>query len=153
MRTRIGWGDRVSLAGAVLLIVSLFLHWYRLSGAQVSASATAFQALSVVDVVLLAIGVLAIVLVLAVAVGRFDAAYRRTVLGGGVVAAALVVFALARPPGDMSAYPEEIRADVALTYGGVVALIASAALIAGQIVAMRRWAPGAEADVADGASS
>ncbi len=142
MRTRIGWGDRVSLAGAVLLIVSLFLHWYRLSGAQVSVSATAFQALSVVDVVLLAIGVLAIVLVLAVAAGRLDASYRRTVLGGGVVAAALVVFAIARPPGDMSAYPQEIRAGVSVTFGAVVALIASVAILAGQITGTGRRASG-----------
>src|SRR5436309_3398102 len=64
LRRARAWDWVAGLAGAVL-IASLFLHWYRAPG---GGSVTAWQAFTVVDVILFVVGLVGIALVVANAI-------------------------------------------------------------------------------------
>jgi len=98
---RLRIADVVAGLGAVLLVVSLFLHWYADGGSPLSG----WQALSAIDVLLALAAVPALLLPLVTAVAKGPAkpvalAVLATV--GGVVALVLVAFRLIDPPGALA---------------------------------------------------
>lgn len=136
MLNRLGRGDRISLGGGVLLVISLFMNWYSVSVSGFSVSGSAFDALSVIDFLLLIIGAGVVALILAIAADRLDESYAPAALAGGVVAAVLILFRMIRKPhaGDV---PEGLGIDYSLAFGIFVALIAAIAIIAGQVMKAR----------------
>jgi hypothetical protein len=108
----------VGASGAVL-IGSLWLHWYRSHG-----SYTAWQAMSVNDVLLLIAGGLAVVLVLATATqysGAVPIAAATFVALGGVIASILTVVRLIWPP-DLGPGPTDRAAGVWVGTAAALAL-------------------------------
>ena len=111
--------------GGVVLLVSLFLPWYSLGG----ADATGWQALSIVDVIVALAALSAIALPIVAAAQRTAAvpqAMSSSIVWVLLLAAVLAVVRLANPPGDLS------RAA-----GAWIAVISSLALVAFDIKSMR----------------
>lgn len=137
MLDRIGKADRISLAGAVLLFIALFLPWYGIESGLIgdgpgadlvrglveNISANAFEAFSFVDILLLILSLGAIGLILAVALGKVDESYHRFVETIGGLAALLVLFRIVIQPDG-----------AAVKWGIFVALIGGAAIFAGQFL-------------------
>ena len=63
-------GDLLVLTGAIILLVSLFLNWW--SGPTDEVSVSAWTALEVVDLILAALSVIAIILVLPASPGKVE---------------------------------------------------------------------------------
>ncbi|MEX1141050.1 MAG: hypothetical protein WD993_06590 [Thermoleophilaceae bacterium] len=145
---RLRIGEWTAAAAGVALIASLWLPWWtspsgsfeRSTGAgglsRESVDWTAWEALAVVDALLLALGVLALATWAIAAVAR--------AAGPGVIAAALLTpFALAmavvclvrvlNAPGDLA----PPGAEVGTAYGAWVGLAATLGVLAGTLVAMR----------------
>jgi len=112
--SRLRPGDVVAGVGGAILFVSLFLHWYgfdphglapharSLVGA-VPPGVTAWQAFSVIDVLLAACALLAIAVPIVTAVARGPAkpiAFDILASCGGVLAVLLIVFRLIAQPGN-----------------------------------------------------
>jgi hypothetical protein len=112
--------------GGVVLLVSLFLPWYSVAG----ANATAWESFSVVDLIL-ALGALSAAALPVVAAAQRTAAvpqaYASTIIWVLLVAAVLAVIRLLNPPVD----------DVSREAGVWVAAITSLALVAFDIKSMR----------------
>ncbi len=135
MLDRIEKGDRISLAGAVVLLIALFLPWYGIEGDLVgdgpagdvfrqiadNFSANAFEAFAILDIVLLLLAIGAGALIVLVALGRIDASLHRFVETIGGAAAVAVLFRLFIQPDGAS-----------LKWGILVALIGAVAIAAGQ---------------------
>ncbi len=137
MWDRLEKGDRISLVGAVVLLIALFLPWYgvesdllgggptedafrQLAG---NISANAFEAFGILDIVLLLLAIGAGVLIVLVALGKVDASLHRFVETIGVAAAIAVLFRLVIQPDGLS-----------LKWGIFVALIGAGAIAAGQFL-------------------
>jgi hypothetical protein len=117
-------GDWVAGAGGVVLLVSLFLPWYDVHG--VSRHLTAWQAFSVIDLLLALAALLGIALAVTTAVRRTPAvpvALGVIALIPGALATLLVLVRVLDPPG-----PNALL-DVAA--GAWIGLVAAAALTAG----------------------
>jgi len=124
--------DLLTGAAGALLLGALFLRWYAVvvpvatGGARVQLNLTGWQSLSVIDVVLAVVALLAIALPLAqilrdspaaaVAVGDVTAA-------AGIVAVVLIVFRIVDQPGS--------NRFVDVQGGAWIALVAALALLAG----------------------
>lgn len=133
----LGKGDRISLVGAIVLLISLFFPWYGIDTGDLGGgvlgqaaeqllgdiSANAFEAFDVIDIVLLLLAVGAGALIVLVALGKLDAGLHRYVEIIGVVAAVAVLFRIIIQPDGAS--PK---------WGIFVALIGAAAIAAGQIL-------------------
>ncbi len=132
MLNRLGRGDQISLGGGVLLVISLFLNWYTVTGNTNSASGSAFDALAFIDVLLLILGVGVIVVILGIAAGKIDALYAPAVLGAGVLAFLLVLFRMIRKP-DIGELAAALGMDYGLAFGIFVALVATIVIVAGQL--------------------
>ena len=92
-------GEWVLTAAAVVLVVSLFLSWYALP---IGRRATAWEAFSVVDVVLLACAGVGLVAVVAQATQRSPAVpvvASVAATWAGVLAVVLILIKVADPPG------------------------------------------------------
>ncbi len=137
MWDRLDKGDRISLVGAAVLLIALFLPWYgiesdllgdgpagdafrQLAG---NISANAFEAFGILDVVLLLLAIGAGVLIVLVALDKIDASLHRYVETIGVAAAIAVLFRLVIQPDGAS-----------LKWGIFVALIGAGAIAAGQFL-------------------
>lgn len=121
MDRRIDAGALLVAAAALLLVVSLFLDWFGLDGAD---GASAWRLFEVLDLVLLATAVAAV----AAAFGRLDS---RVLLGAAAVAAVVVVSQLVQPPPAAQELDRDVGAWLALA--AATGLVAGAALVAAQI--------------------
>ena len=135
MFDRIEKGDRISLAGAVVLFFALFFPWYGIEGDLVgngpagdilrqltkNVSANAFEALKLFDIILLLLAVGAAALIILVAMDKLDASLHRYVEAIGGAAAIIVLFEIIIQPDGAS-----------LKWGIFVALIGAGAIAAGQ---------------------
>jgi hypothetical protein len=107
-------GDVVAGVGGVILFVSLFLHWYGFDASALTRggavavsqrvpSITAWQAFSIVDILLAACALLAIAVPIVTATARGPAkpiAFDILASCGGVLAVLLIVFRLIAQPGN-----------------------------------------------------
>ncbi len=127
MLDRIGKGDRISLGGAVVLFISLFLTWYKVSGGIISVSSNAFDTLKYTDILLLIGSIAVVALILLIAQGTVDAALSPIVLVIGAVATLLVLFRLISIP-----VPDGI--DASRGVGIFIGLIGAIAIAVGQVM-------------------
>jgi hypothetical protein len=131
--TRLRLGDLIAAGGGLLLIISLFLNWYKVSaeGAliDISVSASGWDALGFIDILLFLIGAAAIALAVMRAMGmaaRIPAPTGLVLLVLGALATLLVVFRiLVIPDGGVDGV------DVGRSFGIFVALIAALATLVG----------------------
>ena len=137
MLDRIDKGDRISLAGAIVLLLALFMPWYGIDLGDVGGgpggdlaqalvsefSANAFEAFDFIDIVLLLLAVGAGALIVLVALGKIDDSYKRFVETIGGVAAIAVVFRIIVQPDFAS-----------LKWGIFVALLGAIGIVAGQFL-------------------
>lgn len=135
MWDRIEKGDRISLAGAAVLLIALFLPWYGIEGDLLgdgpagdvlrqlanNFSANAFEAFDILDIVLLLLAIGAAALIVLVALDKIDASLHRFVETIGLVASVAVLVRLFIQPDGAS-----------LKWGIFVALIGAGAIAAGQ---------------------
>lgn len=136
-------GRLIAAIGGIVLIVSLFLTWYKFEasanvGGFSSSSSTgisAWDAFGGIDLLLLLIGLLAIV---PAALDIFDLEIELPVdmsfvaLGAGAAGAALIVFRVIDKPGpDISYSAPGVEAGVALGFGLMVGLAACVAVAVG----------------------
>jgi hypothetical protein len=140
-------GEWLSLAGGVALIVSLFSTWYTLSAGALTASASGWQAFTVIDVLLalVAAGGIALAVVQAVETRpALPVAASVLLVPVGFIGVLLVVFRLIVQPG-----PNEL---VDLGAGAWLGLAATLAISAGAWLAvgderMRHVPPGPEPEL------
>lgn len=135
MLERIGKGDRISLLGAVVLFIGLFLPWYGIDsdllgdgpGADIArqfvegVSANAFEAFDIIDIVLVLLSLGGAALIVLVALDKLDASLHRWVETIGGAAAIAVVFRILIQPDGAS-----------LKWGIFVALVGALAMFGGQ---------------------
>lgn len=127
---RIGLGPLVALCGGVVLLVSLFVTWYDASFAGQVQSYDAWQAFSVISLLLYVAGVMAIAygaLDLIDRLPRLGVSAGAVICGAGIVALALVVFRLVVAP-DLE---PGIGAQVSVTGGAFVGLVGCLVIVAG----------------------
>ncbi len=135
MLTRLGNGARISLGGAIVLFISLFMTWYTakislgglVSGIGVNASA--FDAFDFTDILLLVISLGVIAVILLVASGKLGPELSQAVLPAGGLALLLVLFRLIKVPG-----PDVTGVDFGRGFGIFIGLIGAAAIVAGQVL-------------------
>jgi hypothetical protein len=131
--SRLTTGDMVAGAGGVVLLISLFLPWYGVSidiaNVSVSESATGWESLDFIDILLFLISIAAIGVVAARAAGQLPADVPGAVvlLGLGGLAVLLVLYRIIDiPVGDV---PDEV--DLSRKLGVFIALIGAAAIAYG----------------------
>lgn len=138
-RLRIGeWS--VAAAGLVLL-VSLFLPWYSVTGFG-AADATAWQAFDVIDIALslLAVGAVGVLLVTAgPSTPSPGIAYQALLCIGAIVGSVLVLFRLLDPP----------EAGLSRELGCYLGVVATAGIVVSCLVAMRDERPSADGRLTD----
>lgn len=121
MDRKLDAGALLVAAGALLLVVSLFLDWFGLADRTAISGWDAFE---VLDLVLVAAAVAAV----AAAFGRLDS---RVLLGAAALAVVVVGSQLIQPPPAGQGTEREVGAWLALL--GAVGMLAGAALSAAQI--------------------
>ncbi|MBK5231131.1 MAG: hypothetical protein JJE27_08180, partial [Thermoleophilia bacterium] len=136
-------GRLIAAAGGIVLIISLFLNWYtykaglNIAGVNSSSSTgiSAWDAFSLIDLLLLVIGLLAIV---PAALDVFDMEVELPVdmsvvtMAAGALAVLLIVFRVIDKPGpDVSVNIPGVEAGVHLAFGLFIGLISSAAIAFG----------------------
>jgi hypothetical protein len=135
--TRVRLGDLVAAVSGLVLFLSLFLNWYKVSVkaalGSASASVSGWEALSFIDILLFIIAIIAI----GVAVARMANAFPRMavspgllVLAVGVLAILLVLFRIIDIPGsgDVADVP---GVDLGRSFGIFIALLAAIGVAAG----------------------
>ena len=132
--------DMIAAVGGIVLLISLFLPWYGVSvdvaGFSASESATGWEVLSLIDIILFLCAVVAVAVVAARAAGALppDVPAGVVLLAVGALAVLLCVFRIIDiPAGDV---PDEV--DLSRKIGIFIALVASAA------VAYAGWRANAE---------
>ncbi len=106
-------GDLLTGGGALLLLITLFLPWYRVSTAEFSfdsggqsKTVNAWSALDVIDIVLLVVALAVLALVILDLVGARPTALTvprgSVILGLGAIALVLVVFRLIDLPNEVT---------------------------------------------------
>jgi hypothetical protein len=122
--------DMIAGAGGIVLLISLFLPWYgasvEVAGFSASESASGWEVLSLIDIILFLCAVVAIAVVAARAGGSLpaDVPAGLVLFAAGALALLLVVFRIIDiPAGDV---PDEI--DLSRKIGIFIALLASAAI-------------------------
>jgi len=133
MLDRIGKGDRISLGDAILLFISLFLPWYKVSvsigGISRSESGHAFETLKYTDIILLLISIAVVAIIILIAQGTLDAALAPIVLVVGAIATLLILYRMIDKPG-----PDVDGLDVGLGFGIFLGLIGAVAIAVGQVM-------------------
>ena len=139
---RLTAGEWIAAAGGVVLVVALFLPWYRVGGTHVNA----WQSMAVDDVLLAIAGVGAVVAELATARrgGAVPIAY--TVLAGlgGIIAVILVVWRMLDPAPPV---------DVSLGAGAWLGLAGALAIAGGCWAGMRDEGPGRRGEAVERAGA
>lgn len=128
IRTRGHWQALAALGGAGL-VLSLWLHWY--TG---HVSQAAWQSFTATPAVLLAIAIVGGDLSTLELARRVGDTSRLTILAGGL-AAALVAYRIAVPPGPGSVHP---------AWGAYVSLVCALAMLSGGVVSALDEAPAPE---------
>ena len=127
-------GDISAGIGGVVLLVSLWLKWYgvsvNVSGFSASESASGWQVLSTIDIILFLVSLVAIGLVAARAAGAApaDLPVPLVLLGLGALAVLLVLFRIIDSPAP-SDLPDQV--DVSRKIGIFIALIGAAGIAYG----------------------
>lgn len=121
MDQKIDAGALLVAAAALLLVFSLFLNWFGVSG---GAEVSAWELFEALDLVLLAAAAAAV----AAAFGRLDS---RVLLAAAIVAVVVVVSQLIEPPLAAQETDREVGAWLGLVAAAL--LLAGAALVAAQI--------------------
>ncbi|MEA2427048.1 MAG: hypothetical protein QOF37_676 [Thermoleophilaceae bacterium] len=135
--TRLRLGDLLAAGSGAVLFISLFLDWYSVStkGALggFSAGGSAWDALSLIPIVLLLVSIIAIgvaVARMANATPRLPVSQGLLLLAAGALATILVLFRIIDIPVDTAGVPSSLI-DVSRSFGIFVALIASLGVAAG----------------------
>jgi hypothetical protein len=126
-RSTLRSGELVGALGGLGLLVATFLPWYSSGG----EDATAWQAFSVIDVILVAAAIMGLsvaIVVLANLSVSYPVAGSAVATGFGVVALILVVYRLIDPPGG---------GGVDLEFGAWLGLICTAAITLGGYLGMQ----------------
>ena len=132
--SRLTPGDISAGVGGVVLLVSLWLNWYgvsvNVSGFSASESASGWEVLSTIDIILFLISLVAIGLVAAKAAGvtPADLPVPLVLLGLGGLAVLLVLFRIIDSPAP-SDLPDQV--DVSRKFGIFIALIGAAGIAYG----------------------
>jgi hypothetical protein len=98
--SKLSVGDQIAVVSGIVLIIALFLPWYgvdvNIGPVSASQSANAWEALSLIDILLLLVGVIAVGVPVAKAMGSFpdEVSAPVLVLGAGAVGLVLVLFRL-----------------------------------------------------------
>jgi hypothetical protein len=135
--TKLRFGDLIAAGAGLLLIISLFLNWYKVSAeaafVDASASVSAWDALSFIDILLFLIGVAAIVVAglraANVLPARPPVSPGLLVLVLGALAVLLVLFRILSIPDEGAGDIAGI--DVGRSFGIFIALIAAAGVTVG----------------------
>jgi hypothetical protein len=118
-------GEWIAGAGAVALLVSLFLHWYGLDlGLDVAVEATGWQAFDVLDVVLVLLALVPLALVVTQATRLSPAIpvfFSVMTLLAGVLAALLILYRIIDQPGPNDVVGVEAGAWLGFLAASVVA--------------------------------
>lgn len=135
--TRVRFGDLVAGISGVILFLSLFLHWYSVSvhiaGFSQSKGFSGWTVLSVIDIILFIVAIIAVGVAVARAAGsipRMAISPGLLVLGAGVLATLLVLFRIIDTPGDTSQF-ESAAVDIGRSFGIFISLLASLGVAAG----------------------
>jgi hypothetical protein len=132
--SRLTSADITAGVGGVVLLVSLWLKWYGVSvsvqGFSASSSASGWEVLSIIDILLFLISLVAIGLVVAKAADRVppDVPVPMVLLALGALAVLLVLFRIIDTPAP-SDLPDEV--DVSRKIGIFIALIGAAGIAYG----------------------
>lgn len=148
--SRISLGERIAGAGAVALLICLFLPWYGVEidfggGSSASGNATGWEALSIIDILLFLIVLVTIGVVAAKAAGSLPslpAPPAQILLGAGVFALLLVLFRIIdvpTPDGVPDAVEDDL--DIGRKVGVFLSLIAAGAMAYGGFSAQSGPAP------------
>jgi hypothetical protein len=131
--SRLTTGDMIAGVGGIVLLISLFLPWYGVSidiaNVSVSESATGWESLDFIDILLFLISIAAIGVVAARGAGQLPAEVPAAVvlLGLGGLAVLLVLYRIVDiPAGDV---PDEV--DLSRKIGIFIGLIGAAAIAYG----------------------
>jgi hypothetical protein len=142
--SRISFGETVAGASAAALFVFMFLPWYGASatvgGSKITgANANAWQAFSIIDILLFLVCAITIAIVVARAADKLPpnlpAPPGMIILGLGVIALILILFRLLNTPGE-AVVGFGVNVDVGRKLGVFLGLIAAAALTFGGWTAM-----------------
>jgi hypothetical protein len=131
--SRLTTGDMVAGVGGIVLLISLFLPWYGVSidvaNVSVSESASGWESLDFIDILLFLISIAAIGVVAARAVGQLPAEVPGAVvlLGLGGLAVLLVLYRIIDIPADD--VPDQV--DLSRKIGVFIALIGAGAIAYG----------------------
>ncbi len=131
--SRLTTGDIIAGVGGIVLLISLFLPWYGVSvdvaGFTASESASGWEALGFIDILLFLISVAAVAVVAARAAGMLPAEVPGAVvlLGLGALAVLLVIYRIIDIPAED--VPNEI--DLSRKTGVFIALIGASAVAYG----------------------
>lgn len=132
---RLSFGERVAVAGAVALVIFMLLPWYEEDTGLGPRNLSAWQALGLIDVLLLLIALTVIGLVLARAAGalppNLPVPPATTMAGAGALAALLVLYRLLELPS-----PDIPDADIGRKIGVYLGLLASLGIAFGGFTAM-----------------
>lgn len=135
MLNRISKGDQISLGGAVVLFISLFLTWYSVevsvSGFSAGVDGNAFDVFKFTDLLLLVISLGTIAMIFMLENGKIPSEYSWIPLAAGAVAALFILFRMINKPGPGI---EGVGVDYGLGFGIFVGLIGAAGIIAGQVM-------------------
>lgn len=132
--SRLTPGDLSAGIGGLVLLVSLWLNWYSVSvkvqGFSASASASGWETLTTIDIILFVVAVAAIVLVAMKAFGEVpgDVPVPVVLVALGGLAVLLVLFRLIDTPAP-SDLPDQV--DVDREFGVIIALIGAAGIAYG----------------------
>lgn len=121
---QLGRGQKIAAVGGLALIVALFLPWFKENG----ISSDAWEALTVIDLVLFVAGLAALLSALFDAISVHLVVPSSVVTVLGLLGAVLVLYRLVNPPGT---------GEVSLGVGIFLALFASSAIVYGGWVGMR----------------
>ncbi len=135
--TRVRFGQMVSAASGLVLIISLFLEWYNVSAknafVDVSQGASGWEALGFIDIVLFLIGLVAIAVAAARALNitppSLPASLGLIVLGLGGLAVVLVLFRIISIPDEGASSIPGI--DVGRSFGVFIAFLAAIGVTVG----------------------
>ena len=130
--SKVSTGAMIAAGSGLALIIFLFLPWFgvsvQLGGRSFSESGSAWETLSVFDILLFLVGLTAIGVAVAKAAGVLPTPVGIIVLAAGVIALLFVLFRMIDSPAP-SNLPDEV--DVSLKIGIFLGLIASAGIAFG----------------------
>jgi hypothetical protein len=146
--SKISFGEMIAGASAVALFIFMFFPWYGASASvgaiSASSNATAWEALSFIDILLFLVVVIAIGLTVARAMGSMPAGLPAPpgliVAAAGAFAVLLILFRLISTPGPDSTFGVEV--DISRKIGIFLGLIAAGGITFGGWTAMNERASG-----------